>query len=300
MNMKNKKTIALISGAVGICMLTTAAVASYQTANGYDALKKSILSTIDYKNCTISAVMAMELDGEEKMRSELLHELALENGISHTSATTSVGDEPYRSDNYYYGNSRYNLTSSDSNEYDRYSYSRSRPNLWDIEPEDRDTANKALRFVELASDTVIGDLRSNFVCTDDSDDSVSYSIALDSVQIPEVVNAGLSMVFSMSNSASYYAENPEEVPEDSSYYYTALLGNDTVLDSLTMDYTINKDGSFRDGTMSAVFTGNGHTMTFNISCGISNVGDTSIATLEEQGAVINDRDYEDAEIIYND
>ena len=53
--MKKTKNIAIICAVTGACVLTTAAFASYQTANGYDTLKKSILNTIDYTNCTVSA-----------------------------------------------------------------------------------------------------------------------------------------------------------------------------------------------------------------------------------------------------
>lgn len=310
--MKNKKITALISGAVGVCMLTTAAVASYQTANGYDALKKSILNTIDYTNCTVSAVMAMEFDGEEFDRLEMLHELALDSDIVHTYSNTALsGTEPYLTDIYRYGgyiyvNNSPVSQSAGGDEYYSYPTSHSQPNLWDIEPEDRDMANKMLRFAELASDTVVGDLRSNFVCTEDSDDSVSYSITLDSVQIPEIVNAGLSMVFSMQNSYSTYTDengNAVSLADDSSssYYYTSLMGNDPILDSLTMNYTVNKDGTFRDGTLSVAFTGNGHTMTFNISCDISDVGTTSVATLDEIGASIISGEiaYDTDEVVYD-
>ncbi|MGN0181087.1 MAG: hypothetical protein ACI4DP_01530 [Candidatus Ornithomonoglobus sp.] len=310
--MKSKKTMALISGAVGVCMLTTAAVASYQTANGYDALKKSILGTIDYTNCTVSAVMSMGLDGEEILKLEGLHELALDGGIAHTSTSSALsGAEPYRTDVYYCGGRQYSLAKSTNpsageNEYYSYSYPRTKPNLWDVETEDRETANKMIRFMELASDTVVGDLRNNFVCTDDSDDSASYSITLDSVQIPELVNAGLSMLFSMENSyaqgsVAYTDENGNTVTEDidrsqdpsDSTYYTALMGNDPILDNMTMNYTVNKDGTFRDGTMTVAFTGNGHTMTFNISCDISDVGTTAIAAPQEQGFKIIEMSYDD-------
>ncbi|MDD6763327.1 MAG: hypothetical protein PUD92_06845 [Clostridiales bacterium] len=310
--MKNKKTMALISGAVGVCMLTTAAVASYQTPNGYDALKKSILGTMDYTNCTVSASMSMELDGSEIMKMNGLHELALDSNITHTSSSFALaGENPYRADVYYCGDKEYSLAQSTNpsagdNEYYSCAYPHTKPNLWDIEPEDRETADKIIRFMELASDTIVGDLRNNFVCTDDSDDSTSYSLTLDSVQIPELVNAGLSMLFSMENSYAqrtvvYTDENGNTVTEDvdrsqdpsDGTYYTAIMGNDPILDSMMMDYTVNEDGTFRDGTISVVFTGNGHTMMFNISCNISDVGTTSIATPQEQGFKITEMSYDD-------
>lgn len=309
--MFNKKTIAVISGAAGVCVLAVSAAAGYSTANGYDALKRSLLDTIDYTNCRADLAASIEIDGAEAVSGTVLYEFDSENARSHFKGETVCFGTEEKTDCYNCGDKEYSLArefNPDAEEglYYRYDYNGDtvRGNLWGIETEDRKTADKFLRFAELAADTVVGDLKNNFVCVEDGDDAVHYSVTLDSVQIPELVNAGLSMVFSMSNSAmmttsSYVdgnggivsesvdlSQNPENVE-----YYTALMGDDPIVDNVTMNFVINKDGSFRAGDMTTVFTGGEHTMTFRINGGISDVGSTEIVSPDEQGLRVEKNPY---------
>lgn len=305
--MKKSKNIAIVCAVTGVCVLTSAAFASYQTANGYDALKKSLINTIDYKNCTVSANLKMSVDDKELTNYSASSMIDADNKMQYSSTKESgIGSsEMYGYSAYTTKDYRYTKYGSDDY-YVRSDYYGNAPsNLWDIDDESRPTLNKVVRFMELASDTVVGDLKNNFVCTEDTDDHTSYSLTLDSVQIPEIVNAGLSMVFSMSNnSSSYYIDyddngNPiqHEYTEDDLQYYTAKLGNDPVVDSINMNYSLNKDGSFSDGNMVVVFTGNDesgnrHTMTFDVNLSITDIGTTVITPIEGSGANIKTYDDE--------
>ena len=53
-----------------------------------------------------------------------------------------------------------------------------------------------IRVVELMADAFVGDIKNNFVLTEKTDDSKSYSVSLTESQIPEIVNAGVSLVAS--------------------------------------------------------------------------------------------------------
>lgn len=301
--MKKTKNVAIVCAVTGACVLTTAAFASYQTANGYDTLKKSILNTIDYTNCTISASAKMNFDDTELMNGSLLHKFDANNKISYNKSTESgIGTSDSSSEWYYTDDYRYYYDID--NYFVKYpnSYSSFQNNLWGIDDTDRKTADKVIKFMEVAADTVVGDLRNNFVCTEDTDDHASYSITLDSVQIPEIVNAGLSMIFSISNNSTYMVyEDGESVEysytEDDLQYYVAKLGNDPVVDTLNLNYSVNKDGSFRDGNLTVVFkgadsSGESHNMTFNIDLAISDIGATTITPVEETGAAIKTYDDE--------
>ena len=305
--MKKSKNIAIVCAVTGVCVLTSAAFASYQTANGYDALKKSLINTIDYKNCTVSATLKMSVDDKELTNYSTSSMIDADNKMQYSSTSESSIGSSEMNDYSSYTNSDYRYSKYGSDDYFiRYDNHGNAPsNLWGIDDESRPTLNKVVRFMELASDTVVGDLKNNFVCTEDTDDHTSYSLTLDSVQIPEIVNAGLSMVFSMSNnSSSYYVAyddngNPvqQEYTEDDLQYYTAKLGNDPIVDSINMNYSINKDGSFSDGNMVVVFTGNDengnkHTMTFNVNLSITDVGTTVITPIEGSGANIKTYDDE--------
>lgn len=199
-----------------------------------------------------------------------------------------------KTESYYYNDAWYYSNSDGS--YTKNTIFYSGDNLWGISEDDRKTVDKFLRFAELATDTVVGDLRNNFVCTADEDDFTSYRVSLDSVQIPELVNAGLSVLFSMSNDTASYATATDEngndysITEDTDniYYYTSLIGDEPTVDSVTLDYTLRKDGSFRDGTAIVIFKGNGHEIRFDITASLDHIGTTHITTLEEQGAEIRE------------
>ena len=102
-----------------------------------------------------------------------------------TESSSDVdGDATYVSENYedhshYY----YNYTNS-AGEQDGFIRHDDYPgdpatNLLGVSDEDRGTFDKVVRFMELAADTVVGDLRNDFVCTEDTDDHTSYSITLE-------------------------------------------------------------------------------------------------------------------------
>ena len=306
-----KKNAAAICAAAGVCVLTSAAFASYQTANGYDSLKKSLIGALDYTNCTISSTMEMKFDDLSLVKATYDYEADLPNQMTHgrTESVSDVdGDIPYVSENYedsnyYYYNYYDNNGNPDG--FTRHDYYRGEPatNLLGIGDEERGTFDKVVRFMELAADTVVGDLRNNFVCTEDTDDHTSYSITLDSVQIPELVNAGLSMVFSMSESGPTYTsydENGNEITttydESDAQYYINMMGSDPVIDSLTLNFNVGKDGVLRDGNGEVNFkgtdsTGAEHIMSFDLTLAFTNVGTTVITPVSELG--VNVYEYDD-------
>ncbi|GEM_PF-6241716 len=301
--MMNKKLISIICCATGAAMLAVGAAASYRTANGYEALKKSILSTRDLKNCTVSAGMRISADGNEIGGVDFLTELDAENKREHDMHTLKVYGAAGTTDEYYCKDSTYRRFLSDIQDNSGNSaYKKSaypgyiRNTLWDIPDDERDTVDKALRFMELAADTVVGDLRNNFVCTDDSAELTSYTVSLSSVQIPELINAGLGVLFTLTNSEEEhltymdengnthkFSDNPERIE-----YYTMLMGNDPVVDNVTLDYTVDKSGLLHDGKATVIFTGNGHEIRFDITAAFDKVGTTEILTPEEQGAEVID------------
>ena len=307
--MKNKKSIALICAAVGVCMFTCAAAANYRVSNGYDTLKKSVLSTRDFQNCTLTAEMSIDFDGSPLSQGSWLYEIDLPNGMIHsrskeiTAKDISEGSSPYIYEYYDYNDRDYHSSIDEKGNtyYIMSNYYGSQENLWGIDKEDSKTADKVIKFAEAAADTVVGDLRNNFVCTEDTDEYSAYSITLDSVQIPEVINAGLSMLVSMSNSNNNGIDSDGNViqpQEGDSDYYLMLMGDDTITDSAELNFRVGKDGVPQNGNLLVTFTGNGHTMTFNLALSLTDIGTTSIKTLEEQGAVIKaySEVYEETEV----
>lgn len=277
--MKNKKSIAVISAVVGVCILSSAAFASYQTANGYDTLKKSIINTKDLVNCTLSFSAAFTSDGKTLSEVSVENKYDLENRqYSYNEKSVDMGESPYSYTNIHDGESYYELEKNDdgSYKYKRYGNSFSYynyDNLWGISEDDEKTVQKIIKFMELATDTVVGDLRNNFVCTEDNDEYSTYNITLDSVQIPKIINAGLGVFFTAFNIDSEYKN---DIDENDAEYYVYQLGEDPTVSNVSLTYTVSKDGVLRDGVMQIDLTGNDHTVTFNGSLGFSDIGTTTV------------------------
>ncbi len=297
-----KKNIAAVCAVAGVCVLTSAAFASYQTANGYDTLKKSLLNSIDYTNCTVTGAVKVSFDGTELVSGSYGLEADYPNQRSHTFSSSSapqLDSEDYTlhtyEDNGYYYYQHFNEDGEADGLTRHELASDPQQTLLGISEGDRNTADKVIRFMELAADTVVGDLRNNFVCTEDADDHATYSITLDSVQIPEIINAGLSMMFSIANTESTYItydENGEPTvvsyDENDLEYYILRLGTDPVVDNLTLSFTAGKDGNFRDGNAAVSFKGTDadgseHTMTFDVELSFSDIGTTSVTPPSELG-----------------
>lgn len=293
--MKNKKQIAVISAIVGTCVLSTAAFASYQTANGYDSLKESIKNTRNLTNCTFKGNAVVSVDDKQLGSYDMTYMFDGVKHMTHSMTSSSfTGEDNYSTDDYKYDGKYYlRCTNEDGSPYyisfENYDYaSTDKPTtLWfdvyGIDDSDSATADKVIRFMELASDTVVGDLKNNFVCSDDNDEYTSYSVNLDSVQIPEIVNAGLSLMLST------YPTYPEvELTDDGTEvittndmaYYIALLGNDPALSNVALDFKVGKNNIIRDGNMTVTFEGDGHTMQIAANLSLSDIDSTSIAKLD--------------------
>lgn len=291
----NKKT-AGIAAAVGVCILATTSLAVYNTGNGYDNLKKAVLGTKDYTNCTIKANVNFSIDGNQVEGGNMIYEYDAVNHTSHQIDTTSAG-RYYES---YYLNGTQYYRSGEGLNFNSYSTSYFSDTLWGIDSDDEKTANKIIKFMELGFDTVIGDLKNNFVCTESNDEYTAYSISLDYIQIPEIVQAGLGVI----GSASGQYEVPIEEENDGIDIYDTpyILGEDPIANSFELNYSTNKDGSFRDGNCYIQLIGedkNGesHTVELTFDVEISNVGTTVIAPIDVSGAKEMPTDVFEAETV---
>lgn len=280
--MKVTKKVSAIAAVVGVCILATTSFAVYNTGNGYDNLKKSILATAKYTNCTANGKITVSVDGET-YTSELSSKFDAPSKKSYTLVTDSYGSyiENYMSDGKNYSRSQ---ASENFRAYNEEFYKQ---NLWGVAQDDDEEYSKAVRFLELGLDTVVGDLKSNIVCTEDNDEYTTYSLNLDYMQIPELVQAGLGVI-----GTSYNSDDVELITGDSTNINNApyLLGKDPVVNNFGMDYTINKDGTLRDGEMRIQFTGkdkNGesHTADVVLNVSFSDVGTTVVEPIDVSNAI---------------
>lgn len=303
--MKTKKSIALICGAAGICMFTCAAAANYRISNGYDHLKTAIKNTREITNATININGELKVDDTVITTLNQLYELDSDANMLHSRSETNDlrsiinGEEPYIWETYRYNDKSYHRSLNEKNEtiYIESDYFGTPENLWDVDEQDSEMVDKLVRFMEVAVDTIVGDLRNNFVCTESADEYSAYTVTLDSVQIPEIVNAGLSMVFSMAhNSMAPPVDdqgNTIEFDSDDENYYLMLLGKDPIAESVTLNYKIGADKTAQSGDIQITFAGNGHKMIFTGDISLTNIGSTTPQTLDQQNVKIVTHNYFD-------
>lgn len=274
MKSKNKKITIAVSLALGVTIFAGAAFASYNTSSGYQVGKNAIKGLMSNENYTANLEIKMSVDGSE-LGKTTIQELYDRNGDVRLNRS-----EKSESSSSYIGNSEFKAYGQDGSYITMYDNSddEAEPqiNIYgneaymgtgmfdemnNMNDDDTDTFNKVIRFVELAADTFVGDLKNNFVYVSGDDDSETYEIRLDAVQIPEVVNAGLSAMFS--SMSKYDNEDPYMV-----------LGTDPVVKSAYMKFTVDSEGRFTDCTVNGTMSGNDHEAAIDISLEMSGYGTT--------------------------
>lgn len=287
MNMKKKRITLVTCIVTGTCILAGSAFANYSTSNGYDVYKKALKNLIGMKNYTMNMSMTVSADGSEieKMMFSEKYDSAAGKG-SRVESNQHAGDTKSEYKEIFRDGKRYTW------------YSREQDNAWieypgytgfgalAVEDEDKETVSKVTRFVELLTDAVVGDLKNNFVYISETENGgAKYSVELDAIQIPELIQAGISAVCSV-NSAneSDYAKNLDY--SDIDYY----LYHDTSLKSVKCDFEVDNEGRLINNVMSAEFettdVNNGnHTMTMSMELNMSDYGTTLPDSLPEGAKV---------------
>lgn len=289
MNMKKKRVTLITCIVTGTCILAGSAFANYSTSNGYDVYKKALKNLIGMENYTMNMSMTVSADGLEidRMSFSEKYDSAAGKG-SRVESNQRVGDTL----------SEYKEIFQDGKRYTLYSSREEQDNAWiaypgytgfgalTVEDNDKETVSKVTRFVELLTDAIVGDLKNNFVYISETENGgAKYSVELDAIQIPELIQAGISAVCSLNSSnESDYAQNLDY--SDVEYY----LYHDTSLKSVKCDFEVDNEGRLINNVMSAEFEttdvndGN-HTMTMSMELNMSDYGTTLPDSLPEGAKV---------------
>ncbi|MGN0106096.1 MAG: hypothetical protein ACI4A5_00180 [Hominilimicola sp.] len=284
MKVKNKKITMAVGMAVGVTILAGAVFAGYNTSNGYEVGKTALKGLMKNENYTTNMEFKMSVDGVEIAKNNMTElydrngDVKLNRTESSTSDTTYIDNnteyKAYTQDGMYISSIYYSDGESHTTVY-KGETGRGKgafDEFYSTDEEEKNTTNKVVRFVELAADTFVGDLKNNIVYVSGDDDSSTYEINLDVVQIPELVNAGLSAMFSSMN--QYDNEDPYMV-----------LGIDPIVKNFSMKFTVDKEGRLTDGEANITMSGNDHEAAVDIALKMSDYGTTQpqrvdISTLE--------------------
>lgn len=198
----NKKKITMAIGmALGVTVLAGATFASYSTSNGYDVAKTAVKGLMKNENYTANMTEKISLDGKE-ISSDTLKELYDRNGDVKINKENKISSYDYNSEyrewvqddtniisSTHYDGEKTTLVEENASEY---------LNLFGgfdkfyTEDANEDKRNqKMVNFVELIGDTMIGDLKNNIIYVSGDDNSSTYEMNLDAIQIPEVANCRL-------------------------------------------------------------------------------------------------------------
>lgn len=202
MNIKKKYFKAIAGLGAGAVLLTCAVFANYDNANSYTNCKNALKSLLYTDNMSIDYTAELKIDGQKIG--------AYYGGLK----LNANGDPSYRSENTYeFGDSiRYNLNQYQDGkginklvsdwETHAYYYNNGGYNPGTaIEQisggEDSDFGDKLVGFCETVGDVLVGDLKNNFVMTENKDGVSRYSVSLTKDQMPAYVNSGVSLIASV-------------------------------------------------------------------------------------------------------
>lgn len=195
--MKTKKhAVTATCLALGAILVTSSAYASYDDAKGYSNYKEAMKSLVLYDdNYTVDGRISFSLDGKEQAVFDGRFMADGKNCSIEATAKNINGVETVYEKETTYGGKRYVMYPEENGYrvYDGAEFER-------MDPKDERT-KKAVRFMELFADTMVGDLKNNFVLENKDGDNRNYAVELSGKQIPEIVNAGLSLMLIESDSS---------------------------------------------------------------------------------------------------
>lgn len=269
--MKKTKLTATIALALGVTIFAGAALANYSTASGYDTFKTAAKGLLKNENYTMNAKLSFSLDGEEKAGDEIteLYDRDGDVKLNRIEKNSSTAYKCYSQDNTYVSiyeqNGEQHTTVYDNAA--EYMGRGALDSMTDVNDDDKKTADKIIRFAELAADTFVGDLKNNIVYVSGDDNGAEYEMNLDSVQIPELVNAGLSAMFSAVNTSNRDFDEEDRDP-------FLALGTDPIVKNASLKFAVDNEGRFTHVLAVISAVGNGHEGAVSIELNLSDYGTT--------------------------
>ncbi len=292
--MKKSKKRALISLILGGAVFCSAAVATLANSNGYGIYKNALKNLLMSRNHTMVIKAYDYFDGEKKNEVVTTEKVNLDGDakLHRVENTDDMTYEEYFQDGHSITKHTWKGANSEKYEEDPYLID---DYISDQTPQtmasrftgtayyDDKTSEKFVRFMEIAADLVTGDLKNNFIYEGEQDNIHTYSITLDSFQIPEIISSGIDLITSLNNS-SYDVEDLKERVE---YNYTGYLYQDIVIDNLSAVVKVDDDGNIRDNNVTINVSGNdwdgnAHTWELHLDLSCCDYGTTQVDRLDTE------------------
>lgn len=302
----NKKSIMAISLVVGAVMLSTSAFANYINSSGYTACKEAGKKLLKEKNYTLALDGKVNIDDEEAYSINIKQLLNADGDVKLNliSKSTDCGDvsenEEYFQDGQRITGHKYTDTETDSSVptnkdmeyyiYDDEMYSDSVGDLFNVTENSNDLIDKEIRFAELAMDAVVGDLKNNVILVNTDNDINTYAIDLESYQIPEIVNVGLSLATGFAVSDYEYTE--EELQQEYEYSPGLKVAKDMKVENGNLKVGLDNEGRLVSADCTINFSGkdlsdNPHNASIIFSISVSDYGTTQPQRFDVSGKKVS-------------
>lgn len=260
-----KKKTTFISLIVGSVIFVSAAAVGIASSNGYAVYKQSLKKLMTARNYTLELEAGVSFDGvpADDYSVSVKEKVNLDGDVklNHTRTENNmVWEEYYQDGKNIYGNPyNYDGETKDGQIYYNVDdvYSDDTPttligNMTGTNHATDETADKMIRFLEIASDLVVGDLKNNFIYNGSENGNHSYSISLDNFQIPDIISAGLDLVITLNHSG----DDIENIKRWAADNPTLYLYDNVKISNVSCDVTVDDEGNISGNNILITVTGN--------------------------------------------
>jgi len=189
--MNKKRTMVLVSMALGVIMIFGVAFANAASSPGYDTYKTALKNTRAATSLTAEVTATVTDNGNAVVSGSGSIKANLKNESMSGSASCTAGDKDYTSEVY----CQNDQTVTKTNDSEVYNVMQ-RPERREAADRVRDHdqfEQKYARDVENVIDAFLGNIKDNVVVSDNSDGSKDVSLQLSGNQIPATINALASL-----------------------------------------------------------------------------------------------------------
>jgi len=292
-----KKTLMSISLAAGIVMLTTSAFANYVNSSGYDDCKRALKNLLKETNYTMELDVDLQIDSDTFESVHVKQLLDTDGDVKlnlFTESSDPYSANDYQHAEYFQDNNRISYSkysTENGTDAERYYVQDSDPDsmdelsinhLLEVDANDTETFDKAINFVEIMADMVVGDLKNNMLLIDSDDMYDTYAIDLEDYQMPEIIDAGLSLLGSAAATDFDYIVDEIDtmtIEEIANYNPFLLIGTDPVVDTAKAQVKIDNEGRIAslsgEITLSGTgYDGNTHSLSLLLALDVTDYGST--------------------------
>lgn len=236
--MRTQKRV-VVCMVAGVALLAVSATAAFGSITGYSQYKDSVITlALEEENFSALGNLSLTLDGETQMEVALDYHQDGPDRSMH--AVGSQWGEPVDTwDVMVDGVSTW--FNVDSENYYHQGMHENPPSTFLTLDADHEYQARILNFINVAADTVVGELKNNFVQIGTQDGVSRYQVDITAEQVPSLVSAGLSLL----------AVSQDGSNED----FVQACRQDLSLENIHCTFGIDQDGRLADTQLQLTFLG---------------------------------------------